>query len=75
MKSVYKLGDDIFIAVAFVTFIIGTVLKFLGITNIGYADVAITDQGIIIFSVICFYTSIFWSCATSITTWTVNIIR
>jgi len=34
MKKMYNIGEDIFIATAFVTFIIGGVLKLLGINEL-----------------------------------------
>lgn len=55
MKSVYRLGDDLFVAGAFVTLIIGVVLKLLGIYEIG---LGITIRSIFSFSVVCLMFSI-----------------
>ena len=34
MKKVYRIGDDLFMSIAFVVFIVGVVLKLLGISTI-----------------------------------------
>lgn len=55
MKTVYKLGDDLFVAVAFVSFIIGIILRLMGIEKIW---AGVTPKGIIFFSMICLLFSI-----------------
>jgi hypothetical protein len=55
MKKVYNLGDDLFLAIAFMSFVIGAVLKLLGIENIGWG---VTARGLIINAVICLLFSI-----------------
>ena len=55
MKSMYRVGDDIFIAAAFVSFIIGTVLRLMDIKKIA---LGITPQNIIFFAIICLLFSI-----------------
>ncbi len=55
MKNMYQVGDDIFIAAAFMSFIIGTILKLLDIRQLA---LGITSQNIIFFSVICLLFSI-----------------
>ncbi len=55
MKNVYRLGDDLFIAIAFVSFMIGLVLRLLEIKK---AFWGITTIGILRFSVMCLLFSI-----------------
>ena len=55
MKTVYNLGDDLFLAVAFVIFIIGTFLRLLGIYNIGFG---ITSRSLIGGAIVCLLFSI-----------------
>lgn len=55
MKKVYRVGDDIFIAVAFVSFIVGIFLKLLGITEIAGG---ISTQSLLSFALACLLFSI-----------------
>ena len=55
MKSVYRLGDDIFIATAFVTFIIAVVTRLLGFSQLW---LGVTVRNILTISVICLLFSI-----------------
>jgi uncharacterized membrane protein YiaA len=55
MKNIYRLGDDIFIAVAFVSFVVGVFLKLIGIYEIGPG---ITPRNILFFSITCLLFSI-----------------
>jgi uncharacterized membrane protein len=55
MKKVYNLGDDLFLAIAFVCFVIGGMLKLLGIEEIRWG---ITARALITNAVICLLFSI-----------------
>ncbi len=55
MKKVYNLGDDLFLAIAFVCFVCGGMLKLLGIEEIRWG---ITSRALIINAVICLLFSI-----------------
>jgi len=55
MKKVYNLGDDFFLAVAFVSFMIGSVLRLLGINEIGWG---ITATNLIYNAIVCLLFSI-----------------
>jgi len=55
MKNMYRLGDDLFIAIAFVSFMVGVVLRLLEIKKIFWG---ITTAGILRFSVMCLLFSI-----------------
>jgi hypothetical protein len=55
MKTVYSLGDDIFIAMAFVSFIIGIALRILSITQIAFG---LNYKEVLFFSVMCLLFSI-----------------
>lgn len=55
IKKVYNIGDDLFLAMAFVTFMIGGVLKLLGIPVLFWG---ITTRNAIQLSVICLLFSI-----------------
>lgn len=55
MRKVYNLGDDLFLAVAFVSFVVGAVLRLLGIYEIAWG---ITNRGLIVNAVICLLFSI-----------------
>ncbi|RKY40674.1 MAG: hypothetical protein DRP76_01380 [Candidatus Omnitrophota bacterium] len=55
MKNVYRVGDDLFIAAAFVSFIVGIILKLMGISDIW---LGITPKGILFFSMMCLLFSI-----------------
>jgi hypothetical protein len=55
MKKVYNLGDDLFLAVAFVSFVIGAVLKLLGIEDIGWG---VTARALILNAGMCLLFSI-----------------
>lgn len=55
MKKVYHLGDDLFLAFAFVTFIVGGVLRLLGIPTLFWG---ITTRSVVSLSVICLLFSI-----------------
>lgn len=55
MKKIYNIGDDLFLASAFMTFMVGGVLRLLGITTLFWG---ITTRSIIQLSVICLLFSI-----------------
>lgn len=55
MKTVYSLGDDIFIAMAFVSFIIGIALRILSISQIAFG---LNYKEVLFFSVMCLLFSI-----------------
>jgi hypothetical protein len=55
MKKVYHVGDDLFIALAFVTFILGGLFKLLGINKLIYG---ITPLNLIFLAVVCLLFSI-----------------
>jgi hypothetical protein len=55
MKKIYNVGDDLFLAIAFVTFIVGGVLRLLGISTLFWG---ITARDVIQFSVMCLLFSI-----------------
>ena len=55
MKKIYNIGDDLFLAVAFVTFMIGGVLKLLSIPLLFWG---ITTRSIVQLSVVCLLFSI-----------------
>lgn len=55
MKTLYRVGDDIFVAAAFVSFIIGIILKLAGIKEV---MLGITPKAIIFFSMMCLLFSI-----------------
>ncbi len=55
MKKVYRVGDDLFIACAFVAFVVGVILKLMGIRDL---PLGITPRGILFFSMMCLLFSI-----------------
>lgn len=55
MKKIYHLGDDLFLAVAFVTFMVGGVLRLLGIPTLFWG---IATFNVVQLSVICLLFSI-----------------
>jgi hypothetical protein len=55
MKSVYRIGDDLFIAISFVSFVVGVILRLLRIPKI-WLD--ITPRGLLFFSMMCLLFSI-----------------
>ncbi len=55
MKKTYNLGEDLFLAVAFVSFVVGTVLKLFGINDIAWG---ITSRNLIGNAVVCLLFSI-----------------
>lgn len=55
MKKVYHLGDDLFLATAFVTFMVGGVLRLLGISTLFWG---ITTRSVVQLSVVCLLFSI-----------------
>ncbi len=55
MKKIYNIGDDLFLAVAFMTFMVGGVLRLLGISTLFWG---ITTRSIVQLSVICLLFSI-----------------
>ena len=55
MKQTYNLGNDLFIIIAFVTFISGGFLKLLGIQKVWEG---VSSNGMIIIAVICLLFSI-----------------
>jgi len=55
MRKVYRLGDDLFIAVAFVSFVIAIVLRLMGIEDL---PLGLNTEGILFFSMMCLLFSI-----------------
>ena len=55
MRKIYRLGDDLFIAVAFVAFVVGIVLHLMGINDL---PLGITPKAILFFSMMCLLFSI-----------------
>ena len=55
MKKVYNLGDDVFLAIAFVTFTIGIVSRLLEINSFFWG---VTPQNLISLSMMCLIFSI-----------------
>lgn len=55
MKKVYNFGDDLFLAIAFVSFVIGAFLRLLGFS---YVFWGITTKSLIMNSVVCLLFSI-----------------
>lgn len=55
MKKVYRVGDDIFIAMAFVSFVVGIFLKLLGITEIAGE---VSTPSLLFFALACLLFSI-----------------
>ena len=55
MKKVYNLGDDLFLAIAFVSFVVGAVLRLLGIDEIAWG---ITSRSLIFNAIMCLLFSI-----------------
>jgi hypothetical protein len=59
VKKVYNLGDDMFLAVAFVTFAIGVVLRLLGIYRFEVVGgVVLTAETLIRGAIVCLLFSI-----------------
>lgn len=52
MKKMYNIGEDLFIATAFVTFIIGGVLKLLGIDDLFWGITARSVIGLSIMTLL-----------------------
>lgn len=55
MKKVYNLGDDFFLAIAFMSFVVGSVLQLLGIDDIGWG---ITSRNLIVNAALCLLFSV-----------------
>lgn len=55
MKKVYRIGDDLFMVIAFVAFIVGAVLRLLGISPIFWE---ITPAQLVNGAVVCLLFSI-----------------
>ena len=55
MKSMYRVGDDLFVALAFVSFVVGVVLRLLGINTLFFG---ITLKEVLFFSTVCLLFSI-----------------
>ncbi|MCP4652129.1 MAG: hypothetical protein GY858_01940 [Candidatus Omnitrophica bacterium] len=55
MKSVYSVGDDFFIAMAFVSFVVGIGLRILSVSRIAFG---INYKEVLFFSVMCLLFSI-----------------
>jgi len=55
MKEVYRVGDDIFVAMAFVSFVLGIALRILSISHVTFG---LTYQEVLFFSVMCLMFSI-----------------
>lgn len=58
MKKVYNFGDDMFLAIAFMSFIIGVVLRLLGIFRFTVGGVVLTAETLIRGAVVCLLFSI-----------------
>jgi len=55
MRKVYRLGDDLFIAIAFVSFVIGIILRLMGIEDL---PLGIDTKAVLFFSMMCLLFSI-----------------
>jgi hypothetical protein len=55
MKEVYRVGDDIFVAMAFVSFVLGIALRILSISHVTFG---LTYQEVLFFSAMCLMFSI-----------------
>ena len=55
MKEVYRIGDDVFVAMAFVSFVLGIALRILSISQVTFG---LTYQEVLFFSVMCLMFSI-----------------
>jgi len=55
MRKVYNLGDDLFLAIAFISFVVGVVLRMMGIYEIA---LGITSRSLIFNAIICLLFSI-----------------
>ncbi len=55
MRKVYRLGDDLFIAIAFVSFIVGIVLHLMGIEDL---PLGVDIKAVLFFSMMCLLFSI-----------------
>lgn len=55
MKKIYHIGDDLFIALAFTTFVTGGMLRLLGITDLFWG---ITSSAVVNLSIMCLLFSI-----------------
>ena len=58
MKSVYRLGDDLFIPAAFVAFVLGIGLKLLGVPSLKLGIAILTIRGLFLASALCLLFSI-----------------
>jgi len=55
MRKIYPLGDDFFIALAFISFVVGIILKLMGIDTIGFG---VTNNSIFYFATMCLLFSV-----------------
>ena len=55
MKKVYRLGDDLFIAMAFVSFVVGVMLRLLSISQVPFG---VNHREVLFFSMMCLLFSI-----------------
>ncbi|RKY40720.1 MAG: hypothetical protein DRP76_01315 [Candidatus Omnitrophota bacterium] len=55
MRKVYRLGDDLFIAIAFVSFVIAIVLRLMGIEDL---PLGLNTQEVLFLSMVCLLFSI-----------------
>jgi len=54
MKTMYRVGDDFFIAVAFITFVVGIILHIMDVT----VGIGINSQFVLFLSALCLLFSI-----------------
>ena len=55
MKDVYRVGDDIFVAMAFVSFVLGIALRILSVSQVSFG---INYKEVLFFSMMCLMFSI-----------------
>jgi hypothetical protein len=55
MKGVYRVGDDLFVAMAFVSFVIGIALRILSVSQVAFG---INYKEVLFFSMMCLLFSI-----------------
>jgi len=55
MRDVYRVGDDIFVAMAFVSFVLGIALRILSISQVSFG---VNHKEVLFFSMMCLLFSI-----------------
>ena len=55
MKGVYRVGDDLFVAMAFVSFVIGIALRILSVSQVAFG---INYKEVLFFAMMCLLFSI-----------------